>query len=124
MPEDNSLHLASAVLVHRAALLLKDHDAEGLREKERKEKKRQSISIILSITFFAGFWGEFFYFVSFCKCMFFFCFFFAFCLMGNTAGMDGGSSFWKYLMTQANEAMRHRENGDSSAAPSVKSPSS
>lgn len=53
----------------------------------------------------------------------FFCFF-AFCLMENTAGMDGGSSFWKYLMTQANEAMRHRENGDSAAAPSVKSPSS
>lgn len=75
MPEDNSLHLASAVLVHRAALLLKDHGAEGLQEKERKEKKRQSISIILSITFFAGFWGEFFYFVSFCKCMFFFVFF-------------------------------------------------
>lgn len=67
---------------------------------------------------------ESFYFVSFCICIFCFFCLFAFCLMENTAEMDGGSSFWKYLMTQANEAMRHRENGDSSAAPSVKSPSS
>lgn len=91
------------------------------KKRGRRRNVKASRSYLESLSLL-DFGGEFFYFVSFCKCMFLF--FFAFCLMGNTAGMDGGSSFWKYLMTQANEAMRHRENGDSAAAPSVKSPSS
>lgn len=95
--------------------------SEKKRGRRRKVKASRSYLESLSLL---NFGGEFFYFVSFCICMFFFVYLFAFCLMKNTAGMDGGSSFWKYLMAQANEAMQHRENGDSSAAPSVKSPSS